>query len=81
MKPELFNILKELIQKAKNNSQHEASYDLIGKVKQSDEVKPYLNELIKQGYIKNVNVMGHTYFICKVTDKSFEEFEREEKLW
>lgn len=74
MTQELRCILNELVEKARNNLQHEALYDLVGKVNQSDEIKDYLKELVNDGYIKNINVMGHTIFSCIVTEKGFKEF-------
>lgn len=73
MNQELMFILNKLIEKAKNNSDHEASYDLIGKVNQSSDVIEYIKELIDYKYIENVVVFGHTNFSCTLTDKCFEE--------
>ena len=75
MKQELKDILNKLVEIAKNNSNHNASYDLIGRVEQSDEVIDYIKELIDEGYISEVSVMGHTGFSCTITDKGFEMYE------
>lgn len=42
MKQELKDILNKLVEIAKNNYDHHASYDLIGRVEQSDEVIDYI---------------------------------------
>ena len=73
MKTELISILNELVENAKCNPEHEASYDLIGKVSQSEEVRAYVSELVDNGYIKNVRLYGHTRFSCIVTAKALEE--------
>ena len=75
MKQELKDILNKLVEIAKNNSDHHASYNLIGRVEQSDEVIDYIKELIDEGYISEVSVMGHTNFSCTVTEKEFEMYE------
>lgn len=48
---------------------------LIGGVKQSGEVIDYIKELIDEGYISKVLVMGHVSFSCIVTEKGFEMYE------
>lgn len=75
MKQELKDILNKLVEIAKNNYDHHASYDLIRRVEQSDEVIDYIKELIDEGYISEVSVMGHTVFSCTVTEKGFEMYE------
>lgn len=58
-----------------NNYDHHASYDLTRRVEQSDEVIDYIKELIDDGYISKVSVMGHTNFSCTVKEKGFEMYE------
>lgn len=72
MREELMLILDKLVEKAKCNSEHSASYDLIGKLNLSDDVRGYIGELIDNKYIENVTVSGHTHFSCIVTKKAFE---------
>lgn len=48
---------------------------LIGRVKQSGEVIDYIKELIDEGYISKVSVMGHISFSCTIIEKGFEMYE------
>ncbi len=70
-------VLYELFKQANNNNEHEASFDLIGIVSNSDEVRSFTNQLKTKDFITNVDIYGKTYFSCKVTKKTFEYFEKE----
>ena len=69
MSEQMKKLLEKLVVLAQNNKDHEAYYDLIGEVSESENVKPYIKELIEERLIENVVVYGHTQFSCTVTEK------------
>lgn len=79
MNDNMNNILLNLINQANKNKNHEALYDLIGIVNNSDQVRDFTNELENQGLITDVSIYGKTHFSCKVTEKAFKYFEKRER--
>ncbi len=71
------NVLYELVERAKKNKEHEASFDLIGIVNNSDQVRSFTDQLKDEGFIMNINIYGKTHFSCNVTEKAFEYFREE----
>lgn len=70
-------VLRKLIVNARNNVDHEASYDLINIVSCSDEVQVFLKPLIEEGLIEVTSVYGHSSFNCIVTEKGMTYYNEE----
>ncbi len=70
-------VIYELIERAKKNKEHEASFDLIGNVNNSDQVRGFTDQLKDEGFITNIKIYGKTHFSCNVTEKAFEYFREE----
>lgn len=77
MENKVVDIMQNLINQARKNKEHEASYDLIGFASNNEQVRSFTNRLESKGLITDVFIYGKTSFSCKVTKKGLEYFEKE----
>ncbi len=78
MNDKMKSILLSLINQARENKEHEVSYDLISIAQNKEQVRSIANQLENAGFITNVSIYVKTHFSCKVTEKAFEYFREEE---